>query len=278
MRFGIIRKLLQERLSKIALTVLLFLLLFVLAGPLFIPYNPSAQELQLSYKAPSCAHPFGTDKFGRDVLVRVMYGGRISLLVSVLAVSLAILIGVPYGLMSGYFGGKLDACASWLLSLFMAFPQFFLILTVVAILGTASIWWVVLIVGGLSWMDVARIVRNQTLSLRERDFILAEITIGISKLRIISHHILPNLLAPVIVTATLMVGNVILLESALSFIGLGIQPPTPSWGNIINEGRTVLVDGWWISIFPGLAIIATVLSINLLGDSLRDALDPRKGF
>lgn len=256
--------------------ILLALLLFVMAGPFLSPYNPSAQALDSSYNAPSWNHLFGTDYFGRDLLVRVMCGGRISLFVSLLAVALALFIGVPYGLFSGYLGGKVDALASWFLNLFMAFPQFFLMVTLVAILRSSSVWWVVLVVGGLSWMDVARIVRNQTLSLRERDFILAEITIGVSKSRIITRHILPNLLAPVIVTGTLMIGNVILIESALSFIGLGIQPPTPSWGNIINEGRAVLTDAWWICIFPGLAIVCTVLCINLLGDALRDALDPRK--
>ncbi len=192
------------------------------------------------------------------------------MLVALSSVALSLFIGVPYGLFSGYLGGKTDALASWILNLFMAFPQFLLLLVVAAILGTSSVWWVILVIGLLSWMDIARVVRNQTLSLKEREFVLAEIVVGISKFRLLCRHILPNLLAPVIVSATLMIGNVILIESALSFIGLGVQPPTPSWGNIINEGRQVLLDGWWISVFPGLAIVLTVLSLNLFGDHLQE--------
>ena len=246
------------------------LAIFSIIGPHVMPCNPVRQSLDEVYQSPSAKHLFGTDKFGRDVFARVLYGGRISLLVALSSVILSLSIGVPYGLFSGYLGGKTDALASWILNLFMAFPQFLLLLVVAAILGTSSVWWVILVIGLLSWMDIARIVRNQTLSLKEREFILAEIVVGISKFRLLRRHILPNLLAPVIVSATLMVGNVILIESALSFIGLGVQPPTPSWGNIINDGRQVLLDGWWISVFPGLAIVLTVLSLNLLGDHLQD--------
>ena len=271
-----IKTILRKKIAVIAITILLIQIIFILTGPLFLPYNPNSHELMASYRGPSFQHPFGTDKFGRDVLTRIIFGGRISLMVSILAVMLAFFIGIPYGLICGFHGGKIDVVLSWILNLFMSFPQFFLILTVVAICGTASIWWVILIIGGLGWMDVARIVRNQTLSIKERDFILAEKTLGVSNWRILISHILPNLLASVFVVATLMIGNVILLESTLSFLGLGVQPPTPSWGNIINEGREVLVDAWWITIFPGITIIATVVCLNLIGDVLRDILDPRK--
>lgn len=267
---------LKNKMPYIAVSIFVLLAFFTIVGPHVMHSSPIDQALDEVYQSPSAKHWFGTDKFGRDVFARVLHGGRVSLMVAFSSVILSVLIGVPYGLFSGYLGGKVDAVASWILNLFMAFPQFLLLLVVAAILGTSSVLWVVLVIGLLSWMDIARVVRNQTLSLKERDFVLAEIVVGISKLRLLRRHILPNLLAPVIVSATLMVGNVILIESALSFIGLGVQPPTPSWGNIINEGRQVLLDGWWISVFPGLAIVLTVLSLNLLGDRLQEVLLTQK--
>lgn len=252
------------------------IIILLTLGPLFVQHNPIDQSLGEAYSSPSINHWFGTDKFGRDVFSRVLYGGRISLAVAFSSVLLSMAIGIPYGLISGYLGGKVDLLANWILNLFMAFPQFFLLLTVVALLGTASVWWVIIVIGLLSWMDVARIVRNQTLSLKEREFILAEIVVGISQSRLLLRHILPNLLAPVIVSATLMVGNVILVESALSFIGLGVQAPVPSLGNIVNDGRQVLLDGWWISVFPGVAIILTVLGINFFGDHLQEVWISKK--
>jgi len=255
---------------KISVMLLFIIISSVLLGPLLLNMDPVSQSLQDAYKKPSKLHWFGTDKFGRDVLARVLYGGRISFLIALMSVVLSMFIGIPYGLISGYSGRKFDAVLSWFINLFMAVPQFLLILVVIAVIDDNSVFWIILIIGLFSWMDVARLVRNQALSIKERDFILAERVIGVSQLRILMRHILPNLIGPVVVSATLMLGNVILIESALSFIGLGIQPPTPSWGNIINDGRHVLIDGWWISVFPGAAIILTVLCINFIGEYIQE--------
>ena len=234
-----------------------------------------SHHLDQSYKAPTLNNWFGTDKFGRDVFSRVMYGGRISFTVALLSVVLAVIIGIPYGLLAGYTGGKVDEILSWFINLFMSIPQFLLILTVVALFEPNSISWIVVVIGLLSWMDIARLVRNQTYSIKEQTFIKASVTLGLSKKRILYHHILPNMMPSLIVASALMLGNVILLEAALSFIGLGVQAPIPSWGNIINDGRQVLLDGWWISFFPGMAILITVTCLNLLGEQLQNILDIR---
>ena len=264
------REFIKTKISILSILMLSLLVLSLVFIPVFMDISPSTQSIAESYQSPSTKHWFGTDKFGRDVFVRFLYGGRISILVALCSVLLTLCIGIPYGLLSGYVGGFLDSCLSWIINVFMAFPQFFLILAIVALIGPNSLWWIIVVIGLLSWMDIARLVRNQTLSLKERDFILAEKVLGISRIRILFRHILPNLLAPIIVSATLMVGNVILLESSLSFLGLGVQPPNPSWGNIINEGREVLTNGWWLSIFPGLAIVTTVFCINIIGERLQD--------
>jgi len=253
-----------------ATIIISLIILSILIGPLVLNRDPVSQSLHESYQKPSKLHWFGTDKFGRDIFARVLYGGRISFLIALFAVILSMFIGIPYGLISGYVGKKIDGLLSWFINLFMAVPQFLLILVVIAVLEKNSVFWVIMIIGLFSWMDVARLVRNQTLSLKERDFIFAERVIGVTQLRILMRHILPNLIGPVVVSATLMLGNVILIESALSFIGLGIQPPTPSWGNIINDGRHVLIDGWWISVFPGAAIIISVLCINFIGEYIQE--------
>jgi len=263
------KKIAAHKIESVAMFLLAVIVISVIVLPYFVPYQPSDQALNEAYQKPSARHWFGTDKFGRDVFVRFLYGGRISLFVAFFSVALAMLIGLPYGLFTGYLGGRVDAFANWIVNLFMAFPQFFLLLTIVAIIDSSSFWWVIVAIGLLSWMDVARIVRNQTLSIKESDFILAEVVLGVPKKRILFRHILPNLIAPVIVAATLMAGNVILIESALSFIGFGVQPPMPSWGNIINEGREVLLNGWWLSVFPGLGIVVTVISLNVLGEKLQ---------
>lgn len=259
----------RNKIIVIAGALLGLLIAAVIVLPFLMPYGASDQSLNEAYQQPSAKHWFGTDKFGRDVFVRFLYGGRISVAVGAFSVLLALVIGLPFGLFSGYVGGRVDAVASWLINLFMAFPQFFLLITIAAMVEFSSFWWVVVAIGLLSWMDIARIVRNQTLSLKEREFILAERVLGVPQRRILLRHILPNVVVPVIVSATLMVGNVILIESALSFIGFGVQPPTPSWGNIINEGREVLLDGWWLSVFPGLGIVITVVCLSILGEKLQ---------
>jgi peptide/nickel transport system permease protein len=223
---------------------------------------------------PSFHHPFGTDALGRDVLSRMLYGGRVSLWVGFVAVGLSVSIGLVLGLVSGYFGGLIDEFVMRGVDIMLCFPSFFLILAVIAFLEPNLVN-IMAVIGLTSWMGVARLVRAETLSLKTRDFVLAARVAGSGPVRILWNHILPNAAAPVLVSATLGVAGAILVESSLSFLGLGVQPPTPSWGNMLMEGKEVMEIAPWLSVFPGLAILLTVLGYNLLGEGLRDALDPR---
>ncbi len=216
----------------------------------------------------------GTDQYGRDIFSRLLYGSRISLSIGFLVVLISVTLGTVVGVSSGYFGGWVDNIAMRLVDVLIAFPALFLILIIIATFGN-SIYLIVVTLSFTGWMGVARIVRGQVLSLKEQEFILAAKSLGLSNLRIIFRHLVPNALTPVIVAATLRIGSIILTEAGLSFLGLGVQPPTPSWGNIINEGRDSLLNHWWISTFPGMAILSTVVCFNLIGDGVRDALDPR---
>jgi peptide/nickel transport system permease protein len=216
----------------------------------------------------------GTDQYGRDIFSRVIYGSRISLSIGFLVVLISVTLGTVIGVSSGYFGGWVDNVLMRLVDVLIAFPALFLILIIIATFGN-SIYLIVITLSFTGWMGVARIVRGQVLSLKEQEFILAAKSLGLSHLRIIFRHLVPNALTPVIVAATLRIGSIILTEAGLSFLGLGVQPPTPSWGNIINEGRDSLLNHWWISTFPGIAILSTVVCFNLIGDGVRDALDPR---
>lgn len=254
----------------------LILITFLIAGLAFFiaPYDPGKTEVSMKLKAPSFQHLLGTDQLGRDIFSRMLYGSRISLSVGFVAVGISIFIGVLVGALAGYYGRWIDSLLMRFVDTMLCFPSFFLILAVVALLGP-SIFNIMVVIGVTSWMGTSRFVRAEFLSLRERDFTQAAMALGVKDSRIIFRHILPNALAPVFVTATLKVASAILIEAGLSFLGFGVQPPAPSWGNILTEGRTYIFDAWWLTVFPGLAILIIVLSFNLLGEGLRDALDPR---
>lgn len=245
-----------------------------LLAPYFAPCDPTALDVNAILALPGPQHLLGTDALGRDVLSRLLYGGRVSLWVGFVAVGISVAIGLLLGLCSGYFGGLVDEIIMRGVDVMLCFPSFFLILAVIAFL-TPSLTNIMAVIGLTSWMGVARLVRAETLALRSRDFVLAARVSGMGAPGILFYHILPNAAAPVLVSATLGVAGAILTESSLSFLGLGVQPPTPSWGNMLMEGKEVLEVAPWLSIFPGLAILFTVLGYNLIGESLRDILDPR---
>ncbi|MGC9518044.1 MAG: ABC transporter permease [Desulfuromonadaceae bacterium] len=249
--------------------------MFILAlcAPL-LPGDPGAVDISRQLQPPGPDAWLGTDDLGRDVFVRIAYGARISLLVGFVAVGIATFIGIILGAIAGYYSGWVDSVVMRFVDVMLCFPSFFLILAVIAFLEP-SIWNIMIIIGLTGWMGVARLVRAEFLSLRERDFVMAARGLGATDARIILRHILPNAISPVLVSATLGVAGAILTESALSFLGIGVQPPTPSWGNMLIAGKQTLGTAWWLSVFPGLAILITVLGYNLLGEGLRDILDPR---
>jgi len=243
-------------------------------APLFAIVPPDRINTEEVLAPPSLSHPLGTDSLGRDCFSRLVYGARISLLVGFVAVGIAIIVGVTLGAIAGYYGGIADSAIMRFVDIMLCFPSIFLIMAVIAFLEP-SIINIMAVIGLTGWMGVARLVRAEFLSLRERDFVLAARVAGASNLRIAFFHILPNAMAPVLITATLGVGSAILTESALSFLGIGVQAPMPSWGNMLTEGKEFIEVAWWLSVFPGIAILIAVLAYNLLGEGLRDALDPR---
>ena len=245
-------------------------------GPMLLP-DPLAQPCVLTCRnlAPSLAHPFGTDELSRDILSRVAWGGRISLSVAFLAVGLSVTLGAATGLAAGYWGGPVDAGLMRLVDAALAVPRLFLLLLVLAVWEQVPVAMLILLIGATGWFGTGRLVRGEVLRLREESYVRAAEALGASRGQVIFRHLLPNTAGPLLVAATLGVGDVILLEAGLSFLGLGVQPPTPSWGAMIFDARSVLVAAPWAGIFPGLALIATVLSANLFGDALRDAVDPR---
>lgn len=277
-RSSFLRDVVWQRLrhNRMALIgAVIVLIMFVMAAAASLSnLDPAAIDVSQRLLPPSAAHPLGTDDLGRSVLVRMLYGARISLLVGFVAVGISTLIGILFGSVAGYYGGWIDALIMRFVDIMLCFPTFFLILAVIAFLDP-SIWNIMIVIGLTSWMGVARLIRAEFLSLRQRDFVLAAQALGSSDVRLIFRHILPNAMSPVLVSATLGVAGAILTESALSFLGIGVQPPTPSWGNMLITGKQTLGSAWWLSVFPGLAILITVLGYNLLGEGIRDALDPR---
>lgn len=270
----IFRQYYKNKLAVAGAIVIIVLSLAAVFSPVLTRYDPDAINLNEIYQAPSWQHPFGTDMNGRDVFARVLYGARISMSVGFISSGLAGLIGVLIGAIAGFFGGKIDNILMRLVDLILCIPSFFLLLMVIAMLEP-NIYNVMIVIAITSWPGLARMVRAEVLSVRERDYVQAAIALGIGRWRIIWRHIIPNVMAPVFVAVTLGVASAILVESGLSFLGLGVQPPTPSWGNILAQGRSVMQFAWWMTLFPGLAIFVTVLGYNLVGEGLRDALDPR---
>lgn len=253
--------------------------LFVTAvlGPVFMRYSPVEQDLENRLRPPDKTHIMGTDDLGRDVFSRVIHGSRISLVVGFISVGIALLIGVPLGLIAGFYGGWSDRIIMRLVDMMLCFPTLFLILMVITFLEP-NIMNVMIVIGITSWPGLTRYVRGEVLSIKEREFMQAARIMGLRKSRIMFVHLLPNVIAPIIISATLGVGSAILTESVLSFLGLGVQPPNPSWGNILTAGKEYISQRvWWLMLFPGTAILITVFSFNLIGEGLRDVLDPRTG-
>lgn len=268
------RRFKKNRLAVIGGIVVICLFTVAVFAPYIAPYNPNAIDVRHVLEAPSMSHPFGTDDLGRDILSRVIHGSWISLQVGFVAVGIATIIGVIVGALSGYYGGWIDTIIMRFVDIMLSIPTFFLILAVIAMLEP-SIWNIMIVIGITSWMGVARLVRAEFLSLKEREFVLAARALGASDFRIIFRHILPNAMSPVLVSAVLGIAGAVLVESALSFLGIGVQPPQASWGNILTIGKDNIEIAWWISVFPGLAIFVTVLAYNLLGEGIRDSIDPR---
>jgi peptide/nickel transport system permease protein len=274
MKHSLAIKTLSNPLAFAGFAIIAIILLLALFAPYIAPYDPDAIDVKAILTSPSSAHLMGTDGLGRDVFSRMLFGARISLLVGIVAVGIATLIGVILGAIAGYYRGWVDIVIMRLVDVMLSIPTFFLILAVIAFL-TPSIWNIMIVIGLTSWMGVTRLVRAEFLSLRGREFVMAAQTLGAKDGRLIFTHLLPNSLTPVIVSSVLGVASAVLVESGLSFLGLGVQAPQASWGNILTDGKEYIQFAWWLSLFPGLAILITVLGYNLLGEGLRDALDPR---
>lgn len=271
----ILLRILKNKLAVIGLIFISIIFIIALLAPFIVPYDPYRINVYKVLEAPSKEHIFGTDELGRDVFSRVIYGARVTLKVGIIAMGIAIITGTLLGSIAGYYGGFIDAFIMRIVDVMLSFPTLFLILAIVAVLEP-NIYIIMVVIGLTGWMDVARLVRAEVLSLKEREFVLASKAMGVSSRRIIFRHILPNAVYPIIVAATFAMGGAILIESGLSFLGLGIQPPEPSWGGILSTGKDYITVAWWMSFFPGIAIFLSVLSFNLLGEALRDALDPKK--
>lgn len=268
------RRLLKSKIGIAGLAIIIFLIIVAVLAPKLAPYDPLKSNILARYKAPSSEHLLGTDGMGRDILSRIIYGSRISIQVGLVSVGLALIFGVSFGLLAGYYGGKLDMLIMRFMDIMLAFPSILLAIGIVAILGP-QLKNAMLAIGIINVPRFARIVRSSVLSIKESEYISAARALGAGDLRIIFKHLLPNAMAPLIVQTTLSIATAILEAAALSFLGLGAQPPSPEWGAMLSDARSSLQKAPWVATFPGLAIIFGVLGFNLLGDGLRDALDPK---
>jgi peptide/nickel transport system permease protein len=276
----LLRRLARRRTALFGAAVVLAVMLAAAFAPLVSPFDPLEQDIGQRLKEPGWqdaqgrVHALGTDHLGRDILSRVVFGSRIALVVGLAAVLISGVLGMAIGLIAGYFGGRVDDFLMRLADIQLAFPFILLAIAVIGVLGP-SLRNIIVVIGVSSWVVYARVVRGEVLSIREREYVQAAIALGSQHGRVLWQHVLPNTFTPWLVVATLDMARVIVIESALSFLGLGVQPPTPTWGGMLADGRVYLSTAWWLATFPGLAILITVLGINLFGDGLRDTLDPR---
>ena len=276
----LLTRLVRRRTALFGLLVVAIAVLTALFAPAISPFDPLEQDISQRLREPGWqdaqgrVHTLGTDHLGRDILARIIYGSRIALLVGLSAVLVSGMLGMAIGLVAGYFGGRVDDFLMRLADIQLAFPFILLAIAVIGVLGP-SLRNIIIVIGVSSWVVYARVVRGEVLSIREREFVQAAVALGSRDGRILVRHVLPNAFTPWLVVATLDMARVIVIESALSFLGLGVQPPTPTWGGMLADGRVYLSTAWWLATFPGLAILITVLGINLFGDGLRDTLDPR---
>jgi len=274
----LLHRLWQRRQGRLAILGLALLGACAIFAPWLAPYDPSAQLdiVALKGRPPSAAHPFGTDPYSRDVLSRVLYGARVSLAVGVLAAAVSITVGTAYGLVAGYRGGRTDALMMRLVDAALSVPRVLLLLAIVALWGTLPFLPFVLLLGLTQWFHVSRLVRAETLTLRNEEYVTSARALGASEWRVMTRHVLPNVLSPVLAASTLIVASVIMLEASLSFLGVGLRPPAASWGSVIQDGADDVAALWWVSIFPGLAILFTLACLNALGDALREVMDARQ--
>lgn len=271
------RQLLAHRRARIGLVLVSALALAAVLAPMLAPYDPTVQlDLEgAQLLRPSLEHPLGTDFFSRDLLSRILYGARISLLIAALAVTVSLTVGTAVGLLAGLAGGVVDTLLMRVVDAVLAIPRVFLLLTIVALWNRVGVTGLVVVLGLTGWFEPSRFVRAEVLSLRSRTFVTATTALGFSRVRTALRHVLPNVLAPIVVAATLGMGEIVLTEAGLSYLGVGVPPPVPSWGRMIADGQRWLTEAWWIAAFPGFAVVLTVLGFALLSDGLRDTLDPR---
>ena len=272
---NILKKLIKNKFAMIGLTTIILLILVSVFAPVISPYTPSQQNIFERLQPPSLTHIFGTDDLGRDVFTRMIFGARISLSVGFISVFIILVIGIFLGIVSEYYGGKADYIIMRFTDIVLCFPTFFLIILVIAFVEP-NIYNVMIVIGVTSWPGLARLVRAEVLSLKEREFILVSKMMAVSNIKIFCVHILPNIISPLMVYSSLAIGGAILTESALSFLGLGVQPPMSSWGQILTSGKDYIYMACWLSLFPGIAILVTVLAFNLVGEAIRDILDPKE--